>query len=78
MQITKRPIFLQISINYKKAIELSGLPQNKKQKEYYNKILLNLANVYIAKQDYNSALTKLNEYIVDKTNIQQENCLYCW
>jgi tetratricopeptide (TPR) repeat protein len=62
--------------NYNKSLELSELPKHKKQKQYYNKIMLNMANVYIAIQDYVSASLQLNKYIVNEVIIQPEDLLY--
>jgi len=48
-------------LHYNKSIEMSNNPKHKKQKDYFNTIILNICAVYIKQKKYQSALSKLSE-----------------
>lgn len=57
---------------YNRSIELSNIPKHKKQKEYYNKVLLNISDIYIQQKKFQTALLKLSELNQKQDELSEE------
>lgn len=57
---------------YYQSIKLSNIPKHKKQKKYYNKVLLNISDIYIQQKNFQTALSRLSELKQKQDELSEE------